>query len=173
MTLLQCPREQEIAALLACGQWPLAAPADLRAHAAQCRSCTELALVTSAFRAARATAAANAPLVSPGILWWRAQLSRRNAALERVTRPILGAQIFAFVICIAVAIGFAGSHAMHSLNWIASLRQIVRAPSIDLARVWPSSFAGSASATWVVALALATIALLGGAAVYLATSQEQ
>jgi hypothetical protein len=173
MTLSPCPHEKEIAALLACGQWPHAAPADLRTHAAACRSCAELALVTSAFRAARTRAAAAAPLVSPGILWWRAQLRRRNAAIERVTRPILGAQIFAFLVCIAVAVGFATSHAAQGLGWIEELRQTARSPSTDLARLWPSSLAGSGSALWVLVSVLATVALLGGMAVYLASSEER
>jgi hypothetical protein len=173
MTFLVCPHEKEMAVLLSCGQWPHAAPADLRAHAASCRSCTELALVTSAFRAARSTAAAAAPLASPGILWWRAQLRRRNAAIERVTRPILGAQIFAFVVCIAVAIGYAASHVAQGLDWLTGFSQIVHAPSINRTNFWPSALAGSGSAIWVAALALATLVLLGGAAVYLASSQEQ
>jgi hypothetical protein len=171
MILSPCSHEKEIAALLASGQCPHASPAELRAHIASCRSCAELALVTSAFRAARTTAAAAAPLVSPGILWGRAQLRRRNAAIERVTRPILGAQIFAFLICIAVAIGFAASHAAQGLDWFASLSQIVRSPSTDLARLWPPTLAGST--LWVLVPLLAMVALLGGVAVYLASSEER
>jgi hypothetical protein len=173
MTLGLCPNEKEVADLLACGQWPQAAPAELRAHAASCRSCAELVLITLAFRAARTTAAAAAPLVSPGILWWRAQLRRRNAAIERVTRPLLGAQIFAFLVCIAVAIGFTASHPTQSLSWIAEISQLLRPPSIDVAKFWPSSLAGSGSALWVLVPLLAMLALLGGVAVYLASSQEQ
>jgi hypothetical protein len=173
MTLGPCPHEKDVAALLASGQWSHAAPAELRAHAASCRSCAELALVTSAFRAARTTASAAAPLVSPGILWWRAQLRRRNAAIERVTRPILGAQIFALLVCIAVAIGFAASHAAQSLGWISDLSQHVLPSSIEVTKLWPSSLAQSGSALWVLVPLLAVLALLGGVAVYLASSQEQ
>ena len=169
MTLGPCSREKELAALLAHGQWPHAAPAELRAHATTCRSCAELALVTSAFRTARTTAAAAAPHVSPGILWWRAQLRRRNAAIERVSRPILGAQIFAFAVCIAVAIGFTVSHAAQGLDWIASLSQLLRPPSIDLSKLWPAS---SASPFWVLVPLLAILALVGGAVVYFASSEE-
>jgi hypothetical protein len=173
MTIRPCPCEKEIAGLLACGQWPQAAPADLRIHAATCRSCAELALVTSTFRAARATAAAAAPLVSPGILWWRAQLRRRNAAIERVTRPILGAQIFAFVICIAVAIGFSASHAAQGIGLISELTQHFRPAQIDVTKVWPNSIAGSGLALWALAGLIAMLVLLGGVAVYLASSEER
>ena len=173
MTLVPCQHEKEIAVLLTSGQWPHAAPAELRAHAATCRSCAELALVPSAFRAARTTAVAAAPLVSPGVLWWRAQLRRRNAAIERVTRPILGAQIFAFVVCIAVAIGFVASHAVQGIGWISGFGQLFRLPSIDVTKLWPSSLAGSGLALWVIVPVLATLALLGGVAVYLASSEER
>jgi hypothetical protein len=173
MTFLVCPHEKEIAALLNSGQWPHAAPAELRAHAAACRSCTEVALVTSAFRAARTTAAAAAPLVSPGVLWWRAQLRRRNAAIERVTRPILGAQIFAFAVCIAVAVGFAASHFAQGIGWISEITQLVHPPSIDMAKFWPSSLAGSGSPLFIIVSVLATLTLLGGVAVYLASSEDQ
>lgn len=173
MTLLTCPHEKEITALVTSGRWPHAAPAELRAHAASCRSCAELAFVTSAFRAARTTATAAAPLVSPGILWWRAQLRRRNAAIERVIRPILSAQIFAFLICIAVAIGFAASHAAEGLGWITSLAEFLRPVSFDVAELWPSSLAGSVSPLFIFVAVLATLALLGGVAVYLASSKEQ
>jgi hypothetical protein len=173
MTLGPCTHEKEIAALLASGQWSQAAPAELRTHASACRPCAELALVTSAFRAARTTAAAAAPLVSPGILWWRAQLRRRNAAFERITRPILGAQIFAFVVCIAVAIGFAASHATEGLGWISDLSQHLLPSSIGVTKLWPSSLSGSGSALWVFVPLLAMLALLGGVAVYLASSEER
>jgi len=168
-----CPHEEEIAALLAAGQWPHAAPAELRAHASLCRSCAELGLVTSAFQTARTTAAAAAPLVSPGVLWWRAQLRRRNAAIERVTRPILGAQIFAFIVCIAVAIGFAASHADQGFGWISNLSVHVRTSSIDLTKFWPASLALPGSTLWVLVPLLATLVLLGGVAVYLASSEER
>ncbi len=173
MTLSPCPHEKEIAALLTRGQWPHAAPAELRAHVGVCRPCTELALVTSAFQVSRTTAAAAAPLVSPGVLWGRAQLRRRNAAIERVTRPILGAQIFAFSVCIAVAIGFAGSHAGQGLDWITSLSQLFPPHSLDVTRLWPTSLTGSGSVLWVLVPLLGTLALLGGAAVYFGSSEER
>jgi len=171
MILNPCQHEKEIAALLAMGQWPHAAPAEIRSHAAHCRSCADLALVTSAFQSARSTATAAAPLMSPGILWWRAQLRRRNAAIERVTRPILGAQIFAFLVCIAVAIGFVASQTAQGPGSFASVSRLFQPISIDLTKFWPSSFAGSP--LWILLPLLATLTLLGGIAVYLASSEEK
>ena len=94
MTLSGCPREREVLDLLARGHWPQACSTDLRAHVDDCRSCAEQILLTEAFQHARAEASSAANLTSPAVLWWRAQLRRRNEAVERVGRPILGAQIF-------------------------------------------------------------------------------
>ena len=52
MTLRSCSHEAEIKRLLALGQWPHVASQELRAHAADCRSCADLILVSQAFRAA-------------------------------------------------------------------------------------------------------------------------
>lgn len=173
MSLGSCPHEKEIAALVACGQWPQAAPAELRVHATACPPCAELALVTSTFRAARATAAAAAPLVSPGILWWRAQLRRRNAAIERATRPILGAQIFSLIVCIAVAIGFAASHAAQGIGWVSEAAEHAWPALIDVTKLRPNSIGNSGLALWVFAGLMAMLVLLGGVAVYLASSEER
>ena len=47
-------------------------------------------------------------LDSPSLLWWRAQLRRRQAAMEKVNRPMWGAQIAAAVFAVAVAVGVGG-----------------------------------------------------------------
>src|ERR1039457_6600114 len=106
MMLRRCPREKEVKELLERGQWPQACAPELRAHVSSCRSCGELVLVTSAFQKARIEAAGAAKLGSPGVLWWRAQLRRRNEAVERIGRPILGAQIFALAVNLVLAVVF-------------------------------------------------------------------
>jgi len=112
MTLRPCSREKEVAELLERGGWPQACAPDLRAHVSGCRSCGDLVLVTETFQRARAGAAGAARLASPEAIWWRAQLRRRNAAVERVGKPILGAQIFALAINLPGrrGRGWAGSH---------------------------------------------------------------
>ena len=48
MTAPECARETEIVDAIAAGQWPDAAPETLRAHAASCPVCADLALAASA-----------------------------------------------------------------------------------------------------------------------------
>jgi len=113
-----CPREAELQAALRAGRWPAASDAALRDHVAQCRSCSDVALVMHTMQQARAQA--NTPaLQAPGTLWWRAQLRRRQQAVEQATRPIVLAEIAAFA---AVFAGLALSvwHWWHAATLSAS-----------------------------------------------------
>jgi hypothetical protein len=169
MTFSPCSHEKEVAELLARGQWPQACTPELRAHARACRSCGELVTVTLAFQIARAQAASAAKLAAPGALWWRAQLRRRNAAVERVGRPILGAQIFALCVCIFAAAALLVSQARHGLHWLAQLPQPL---SLHLDALWPSALSSSGTGLLVLIPVLATLALLGGVVVYLASAKQ-
>ena len=100
MSPFSCAREREVTELLDRGYWPEACPADLRGHVEACRVCSDLVLVSQAFQAAHKQSPALPHLESAGALWWRAQLRRRNAAIEKVGGRFLGAQIFALVISV-------------------------------------------------------------------------
>jgi hypothetical protein len=172
MILSPCSREKEVAALVARGQWPQACSPELRAHVTGCRSCGELVLVTSAFQHARAEAAGAAKLGSPGALWWRAQLRRRNAAVERVGKPILGAQIFALAINLFAVVALLVSQARHGLNWLSWLAQLPQPHSLHLESLWPATLFSAGWSLLVLIPALATLALLGGVVVYLASEKQ-
>lgn len=174
--LRPCAHEPELKTLLAAGQWPQAAPAELRSHVASCRACSDLALLTSAFQAERAIASRAAQLPPPGVLWWRAQLRRRNAALERMNRPILGAQLFAFATLCITLIGFL-LFIRHSVaEWLGSFSQSVsKSDPTHLASLFPSSTTEWLGISWNLAYVLPTVALLilaGGVAVYMASERS-
>ena len=176
MRLSACSREKEVKDLVERGQWPQACPPELRAHVGNCRTCHELVSVTAAFQQARAEAVAVAKLGSPGLLWWRAQLRRRNAAVERIGRPILGAQIFALAVYLFLAVGFVVWHARHGLAWLTRLEQLPQAAALHLGSLWPSELSGtgwsSVLTPMVIIPAAATLALLGGVVVYLASEKQ-
>lgn len=173
MTLRSCPRETEIKKLLAFGHWPQAATPELRAHAENCRSCGDLVLVSQAFHKDRSATMSAAQLPPPGVVWWRAQLRRRNAAIERINKPILGAQVFAFVITLCIAVGFIFYEVNQGLTWKSwrtSLAQV-----FDWKVLWPFASSGWLKleiglAYWIPGLIL--LALLGGVVLYLATEKE-
>ena len=122
MMMRSCTREAEVKALVERGQWPQACAPDLRDHVSTCRSCSELALVTAAFQRARNQAVGAAKIGSPGLLWWRAQLRRRNVAVERISKPILSAQIFALAVNLVVAAAVAVWQARHGVAWLTWLQ---------------------------------------------------
>jgi hypothetical protein len=170
MNLGSCSREKEVSELLKQGHWPHACSADLRAHVDGCRVCQDLVLVTASFQKARAEAASAAPLQSPGLLWWRAQLRRRNTAIERVARPLLGAQIFALAVTLMAGAAFLAwqvRRGFSSAAWLAELPRVLHLEAL-LSATLPR-FDGS---LWLLVPVLATLALLGGVAVYLASEKQ-
>jgi len=176
--LRTCPREKEVKELVERGQWPVASATvpELRAHVDGCRSCGDLVLVTTAFQEARAEAAGEARIGSPGVLWWRAQLRRRNAAVELIARPILGAQIFALAMNVALAVGFAVWQARHGFAWLTWLKQIPKTAAAYLGSLSPTGLFGSGFGSllspMVVISGTAALALLGGVVVYLAAEKR-
>jgi hypothetical protein len=177
MILRSCTREAEVKALVERGQWPQACAPDLRAHVDVCRSCSELALVSAAFGRARNEALRTAKLGSPGLLWWRAQLRRRHVAVERISRPILSAQIFAIALNLAVAASLAGWQARHGLAWLTWLQQV----SHDFNSQWLGSIlptdlfsagSGSLMNPLVLISAFSILALVGCVVVYFASEKQ-
>ena len=167
MSPFACPREKQLATLLRLNHWPHACPPDLRTHVEECRSCSDLVLLTQSFQQARTSAAAAAPIQSSGALWWRAQLRRRNAAIERIGKPILGAQIFALALTLIVAAGFLATQARQGLRWISWLADLPA--SIHMAALWPVSFDNR---LMLLVPVLATLALVSGVVVYLASEKQ-
>lgn len=172
MMLRACPRENEVRDLVARGQWPQACAPELRAHVNACRGCADLTLVAAAFQRARAQAAGAATLVSPGVLWWRAQLRQRNQALQRIARPLLGAQVFALAVTFLLAAGFVVWQVRQGLSWLAWIGQLPPARMPNLAGLWSSALFNSAWSWVVLVPILATVALLGGVVVYLAADRQ-
>ena len=169
MTLRGCGREKELAELLERGHWPDASSDELRAHVARCRACRDLVLVKQAFRADRAMAASAAKLESPGVVWWRARLRRRNAAIAQIGRPILGAQIFALAISLIAAAGYVGTQARRGFQWLAWVEQLPRA--LHLGALLPEGLRLQGE-TWLVMSLVAMLALMSGVIVYVKTGTE-
>ena len=176
LPLRPCPHEPELRILLERGQWPTAAQAELRTHVAGCRACSDLALLTTSFQASRATAAAAAQLPPPGLLWWRAQLHRRNQAVERINRPLASAQLFALLSISITLVALALFSRRQIAEWAGSFTP--SNPS-HLFSSFSSSLRSSATEwlalSWNPAYLLPAIALLvlaGGIAIYMASERS-
>jgi hypothetical protein len=177
MMLRSCPREAEVKALVERGQWPQACAPELRAHVGSCRSCSELVLVTIAFQRARKQSMSAAKLGSPGLLWWRAQLRRRNVAVERISRPILSAQIFALSVNLVLAVAVAVWQAKKGLAWLTWLEQLPH----NVGTNWFSSLVpadlfksgtGSVLGPTMLIAVVSAVALVGCVVVYFASEKR-
>lgn len=171
MSFGTCSREKEVADLFKRGQWPALAAPELRAHVASCGACRDLIAVAHAFDGERSRAAGEARLESPGVIWWRAQMRRRNAVLRQVRRPLLAAQIFAVVPALIAAIvcfAFAGQ-ARGGASWFSFIANMPAALHVE--SLLPPSWQ-SAQAAWLVLLLIAALALAGGVFVYKASEEQ-
>ena len=180
MRLRSCRVEAEVKPLLELGHWPHSCADELRVHVATCRACGDLVLLTQAFRGARAESAAAASPPPASVLWWRAQLRRRNAAVQRIQRPLLGAQVFAFAVALVLLAGVLVYEAIHQesqgmpwmaamAGWFGSLKQ---SPPFHLDALWPFASGQSNASIMYLVPGAAMLLLLGGVVVYLATEKQ-
>jgi hypothetical protein len=84
----ECTREREVIDAVATGRWPDACQEELRSHAANCRTCSDLVLVASALRDEHDLALSQVRVPPAGLIWWRAQLRTRQEAVRRAERPL-------------------------------------------------------------------------------------
>jgi hypothetical protein len=166
-----CPHESEARALLRSGHWPDACEPELRQHVESCDRCSSQLLVLHAFQNARAEALRGARVGHPGLLWWRAQLRRRNEALERVAKPITTAHIFALCVSLLAAAAGVGSLLRKGVVWSSWLPSPASVPQLDAL-----SFFASIKADWGLFLSLTglgTVVLLSAVVLYLASDRSR
>jgi hypothetical protein len=169
MTFRTCFHETELAQALKDGHWPQGCGPELRSHVESCASCSDFVLVTQTFQRARSESEQAAPSASPSLLWWRAQLRKRNAATERVGRPVTLAERFAFFVYMVVGLVFVASQYRHGLRWASWWAEL--APS----RAFHFLPAGSGQVDWNLLLLISgfgVLALLSALVVYLASEKS-
>jgi hypothetical protein len=171
MSLGHCTREKEVMDLLRSGGWPAACEPELHEHVAACSLCAQTVMLRSAFANALATAKDEARLQPAGVLWWRAQLRRRNEAVERVNRPIARAQRFALLINLLAAVALLASQWRHGYRLAAWLSGIAEAPTFHPAALWAMAAQQPGWNLMVLIPCVAAVVALGGITVYLATDR--
>lgn len=169
MTPFTCAREKEVAETLHRGHWPQACSPELRAHVDSCRRCSDLVLVMGSLQSARSIPPGLPNLPSAGALWWRAQLRRRSAAIESISKPIFGAQIFALAIAVVVGAGVLMWEARDWLRLASWFKEMPHA--FDLGTLLPASALHLEGAAWLLPV-LATVALVSGVVVYFASEKQ-
>jgi hypothetical protein len=168
-----CVREPEVTAMLLQGHWPQACEPDLRNHIHICAHCRQQVLLAQTFQSARNQAIQTASIPHPGLLWWRAQLLRRNQALRHVARPVTTAQVFALIISIAAATTLLIRQSTDS-DWLTWLSAPFSALHTDAVSLFTSAGAGLTADlnTAVLAGAAGTLLLLAAVVAYFASDRQ-
>ena len=166
MTLYGCAREAELMSAIRDGHWPAACDPSLRDHVRECRSCTQAALLAVTLHNSRLATGNAARLAAPGLLFWRAQLRRRNQAFARIDRPIFAAELLAIFLTV-------GALAIIIWQWAGNAHHDFAARisnSLGAVSQWMTSADGL---IWtVVVCTSALVALFGAFAVYVIASRE-
>ncbi len=153
MTPLECEFESEVLAAVLQSRWPHRVDAQLRAHAAACQICSDVATIAGAIEDSRQDTSARAVIPNSGRVWWLAQLRARREAAEAATRPMTAVQVVAFVCAICLLVG------------------CFRVASTGLSPVFARMASGMADHA-LLALAMAAVFFLVPAGVYLALGRD-
>ena len=156
-----CFHLDEVRKALVQGHWPDACAPELRAHASSCNRCAQEILITTHLQQARSAAIASAHPGTPSLLWWRAQLLRRNTAVDRASRPIAAAQIFALIMVVLGIACIIGAHRRSLLDPTLPARAAASLATIR----------GDWGITPLI-LAFTLIPTLGAVVLYLSTERE-
>jgi len=170
MILRACSRRAEVQQMMARGHWPHACSPQLRAHLTACKACAEFLLLSEAFGQSRNAALAEARLPAAGAIWWRAQLARRNAAVERMGRSALSAYAFALGLTLVVGAGLAVNQARHGLRWLDWFGQ---SPSSGLHTGFSPSLLFSGAGSFPILIAVFATAALVGAVVLCLVAEKK
>jgi hypothetical protein len=97
MTPIECQFEAEVLAASLQGCWD----EELRAHAAGCAICADVATIGEAIEASRGAGPA---IPDSGRVWWLAQHRARLEAADAANRPMIAVQVVALV-CVCALLG--------------------------------------------------------------------
>lgn len=159
-----CSRVGEVTAALREGRGLKGVGAELQGHVTACPHCSELVLVARALQRAKDEAIPQAQLVPPDLLWWRAQLRRRNALAERAVRPIGLVEKLA----LGIMLLWIAAWAVAQREAIADgLRWLAQSPYYSLFRGDINWFGGDGPSWLPAGILAATLGLLAGLATYL------
>jgi hypothetical protein len=155
-----CSQQERVAAAVRNGEWPDGCDAELRTHVENCPACSDVVLVAQALRQSRAATLAMPELPPAGILWWRAQIRHRNAAIQRVIQPVAVAEKIAMLIVVLATIALGAWRYQELASWFSGLS----GPLSDLTQV--TQLPG------ILTLGLGTLVILLGSAIYLIRAKE-
>lgn len=125
MRLRSCSRREDVNLMLRQGHWPEGCEDELREHIAGCDGCRQWISLTRSFQRARAESVMEARVGGASLLWWKAELRRRDAVLKKMSRPTILASSFALAVGAAAACGLFLAERSAVLGWFEGIGQAV------------------------------------------------
>jgi hypothetical protein len=90
--------------------------------------------------------------------------------LEKVGRPLLGAQIFAVALCLMAATAFLLSQVSKGFDWLARVEELPRA--LHLEALLPAAWQNTAGVVWMALAVIGVLALAGGVIAFAAPDKR-
>ena len=172
MKLGFCNKQREVSATLREGRWPGACDSSLLAHVADCQECNDLVLVAETLQQARGETLRKAQLVSPETLWWRRELQRRRAVVERVTLPVAVIEKLA-LIAVPLAMLAVGVWQWNAIaSWLFSPQDLSSSGVLRWESLWTLAAGAAAWAPLLLMASLGTFALICGLVLFMATGKD-
>ena len=168
MRPMECEFEADVLAAVLQSRWPERVEAPLRAHAALCPICRDVALVAAAIDGAREEGRPHVAVPDAGRVWWVAQRRARREAARAAGRPITAVQVAA----LACAMGIVGACFGATSAWFQSALRRLGAAAAEAHLPLLDSAASAIAAHGVLAIALVTLLLLLPAALCLAVWRD-
>jgi len=167
--MTECPHEMEVFEAIAFGRWPEHSSAALRAHAAGCPVCRDVADVAPALCADRQALVRSAQPPTAGVVWWRATIRARAEATRTAMQPITLWQGVAAAAIVGVVAALGGS----LWHWSRTADRIGGLVELLVNRGDATSLAGiGLEHAIVVLLGVAACLVLAPVALYLTLSDD-
>jgi hypothetical protein len=131
-------------------------------------------LIAQTFQKARVDSVQAVRFDSPGLLWWRAQLRRRNAAVEQVGKPITVAQTFALLVNLLAAVSVMASLFPYGFRPALMWSRLMQSHAFHWETLWSFWLFSSIrldGAFMLLIPSVGLLALLSGVVVYLAAEK--
>jgi len=168
-----CAHQPDVKAMLLQGHWPHACDPDLSKHIQTCPKCKQQVLLATAFQSDRARTIQAAPIQHPGLIWWRAQLRRREQAFRQVGRSTSTAHLFALAISVVAAVTMFLHQRQAGTGWPSWLLEPYSALQSGTVSILTSAKDGVATDPNLLMLAtgVGVLLLLGAVVVYFASDR--
>jgi len=158
MQRVECEFEPDVLSAVVQSRWPERVDLQLRAHAADCAICADVAAVAGVIDEARDEMRSQVIVPDSGRVWWNAQLRARREAVKTAARPITATQLIAG----ACAVGLLGACFGATSNWFQAALRVFAALNLKGLFVEHSA----------LVLAMAAVLFLVPAAARLASRRE-